>query len=126
MPAAGGRGVAPAVFLGGLRWDPRSESERKIGLLVYWRGRCGLDKGDLGFRGKGGELGFYYIPAVDRDGHRIIAVDVGNGRVTLAGEGVGGDYTHPRQRNIAGLYRAVHLSARRGAPRQGLTALPLA
>ena len=104
--------MARRVFLGGLRWDPRSQGEGEIGLLVHRRGCCGLDQGDLGFRGKGGELGFEHIPAVDRDGHRIVAVDVGNGGVALAGEGIGGDYAHPRQRNVAGLYRAVHLPAR--------------
>ncbi len=59
--------------------------------------RRGLDKRDLGLRGKGREFGLEHIPAIGRDGHRVVAVDVGDGGVALAGQGIGGDNAHARE-----------------------------
>ena len=83
------------VLLRGLRRDPRGQGQGEVGLLVHWRRSRGFEQCDLGLRGEGREFGPKHIAAIRGNGHRVVAVDVGNGGVALAGEGIGGDDAHP-------------------------------
>ena len=99
------------VLLRALRRDPRGQGQGEVGLLVHWRRSRGFEQCDLGLRGKRGQFRSEHIAATRGNGHRVVAVDVGNGGVTLAGEGIGGDDAHPGQWDVAGFYRAVHQAA---------------
>ena len=99
------------VLLRALRRNPRSQGQSEVGLLVNRRRSRGFEQCDLGLRGKRGQFRSEHIAATRGNGHRVVAIDVGNGGVALAGEGIGGDDAHPGQRDVAGFYRAVHQAA---------------
>ena len=100
---------APATFCCGVSGGTReARVSAKSACWLTGEVPVGLMQRDLGFRGKSGEFGLEHVPAIGGNGHRVVAVDVRDGGVALAGQRIGGDDAHPGQGNVARFHRAVH------------------